>query len=231
MKKGTIYEGADVVMAVEPLALAVQSKGEKFMNQFLKIVISFGAAVVFFSGCVSPRTVVDPTYGKVKYEDLSRSSDPFKWKLTVEFQRNGQHFPKVDTTLRDHAERVLRASGLIVPTPDPTPGEIKVVLNNIADLDSARAKGFGTGFTFGLVGTTVTDHYEMEITISANGKVIKKTGLKHALHTTIGNASIPEGLEVLPTSTAFGRVVEQMLLNALKELQQSGELSTLQPSV
>jgi len=54
--------------------------------------------------------------------------------------------------------------------------------------------------------------------------VITKDGIKHALHTKIGMDSIPEGVEVLPVQTAFERAVEQMLLNAIRDLQQSGEL-------
>jgi hypothetical protein len=140
------------------------------------------------------------------------------------------HQPKHDMALRHHVERVLRNSGLILPTPDSTAGEIKVVLNDTADVDAARAKGLATAFSFGIVGNTVTDYLEMDIAISANGKIIKKTGLQHACHSTVGDATIPEGLEVLSPSEAFGRAVEQMLLNGLKEFQESGELSTLQPS-
>jgi hypothetical protein len=57
-----------------------------------------------------------------------------------------------------------------------------------------------------------------------NGKVITKDEIKHALHTKIGMGSTPDGVEVLPIQTAFEHAVEQMLLNALRDLQQSGEL-------
>ena len=200
------------------------------MNHVWRLGVFLGIAAVFLSGCMVPRVVVDPTYGKAKYEDLVRKGDPFKWKVAVEMQWNGVHQPRHDMTLRHHVERVLRNSGLILPTPDSTAGEIKVVLNDTADVEAARAKGLATAFSFGIVGNTVTDYLEMDIAISANGKTIKKTGLKHACHSTVGDAKIPEDLEVLSPSESFGRAVEQMLLNGLKELQESGELSMLQPS-
>ena len=134
-------------------------------------------------------------------------------------------------TLRDSVERVVRASGLIVPTPDSASGEIHVVLNNSTDKAAAAAKGFGTGLTFGLVGSTVTDLYEMEVTMTANGKTFHKSGIRHALHSAVGNASLPEGLEPVPPATAFNRIVEQMLLNALKDFQESGGLMSLRMSL
>lgn len=115
----------------------------------------------------------------------------------------------------------------MVPSTEASTGEIKVVVNNVADLRVAAGKGFGTGLTFGLVGSTVTDFYEMQVTINANGKVLTRNDIKHALHSTIGNATPPLGLEPLSPEIGFGRVVEQMLLNALKDFQQSGELSSL----
>lgn len=185
------------------------------------------AMLVMLSGCMTARAVVDPTYGNTKYDDISKPSVPQEWLLLVEFQRNGQHYPKGDSTLRDIVERVLRATGVVIPTADSASGEITVVVNNFGDQGAAFAKGFATGFTFGLVGTTVTDYYEMSVEIHTNGKVIKKDGIKHALHTKIGMGSTPDGLEVLPIQTAFERVVEQMLLNAISEFQRDGELSSI----
>jgi len=179
------------------------------------------------SGCISPKSVIDPTYPKVAYEDLKRNAEPPRLKLSVEFQRNGSPHPKADPFLRDNAERVLRASGIVTPTSEPGDGEIHIVMNNIADMGSAAAKGFGTGLTFGLVGSTVTDAYEMSVTITIGNRSISRTSIKHAIHTAVGNASLPEGLETLPPSIAASRVLEQMLLRALQDMQKAGELAWL----
>jgi hypothetical protein len=200
------------------------------MLRFAKFVVASLATVLSTAGCISVKSAVDPAYGKTKYEDIARPAEPFKWKVSVQFQVDGKPAQKADSTLRDSVERVLRASGLIVPTPDSVSGEIHVVLNNITDKAAAAAKGFGTGLTFGLVGSTVTDLYEMEVTITANGKTFHKSGIRHALHSAVGNASLPEGLEPVPPATAFNRIVEQMLLNALKDFQESGGLMSLRVS-
>jgi hypothetical protein len=179
------------------------------------------------AGCISPQSFVDPSAPRISYEDLPKRAEPLKLKLSVEFQRNGEPFPRADSTLRDNTERVLRATGLIIPTDEGAGGEIRVVLNNVGDRGAAAAKGFGTGLTFGLVGTTVMDAYEMKVTITANGKTASRTDIKHALYTAIGNTTLPPGIEPVPPIVAFGRVLEQMLLRALQDMQKAGELTYL----
>jgi len=192
--------------------------------KILKSTILLLVLFAILSGCMAPKTIVDPTYGTTKYDDISRPTAPKKFMVLAEFQRNGQHYPKVDSTLKDIVERVLRASGVVSPATDSAFGEMDVVVNNFGDRGNAAAKGFATGLTFGLVGNTVTDYYEMRVAIHTNGKIVTKDGIKHALHTKIGMGSTPPGLEALPIQTAFERAVEQMLLNAIKEFQQSGVL-------
>jgi len=198
--------------------------------KFRPLVAVFVAAFAL-TGCISSKSFVDPSFPKVAYEEVKKRTEPLKLKLAVEFQRNGQPFPRADTTLRDNAERVLRGSGVVTPVAAQEEGEMKLIVNNIADLGAAGAKGFGTGLTFGLVGTTVTDAYEMSLTITVKGKTVTRTAIKHAIHTGIGNTTIPEGQEVVPLDVAFGRVVEQMLLRSLKDIQQSGELAWLRGQV
>jgi hypothetical protein len=176
-------------------------------------------------GCISPRSFVDPSVPKVSYEDLTKRTEPLRLKLFVEFQRNGQPHPRADSTLRDNTERVLRGTGLIIPSSDQAVGDIRVVVNDIGDMGSAFAKGFGTGLTFGLIGSTVMDAYEMTVTITANGKTVSRTAIKHALYTAVGNTTLPPGVEAVPANVAFGRVVEQMLLRALQDMQKAGELT------
>jgi hypothetical protein len=181
---------------------------------------------IIISGCISPRSYLDPSTPKVSYEDVKRRNEPLKLKLSTEFQRNGEHYEKADLTLKDNSERILRGTGVIIPSAEAIDGEIIIVCNNIADLGTAAGKGFGTGLTFGAVGSTVTDAYEMSLTIKLNdGKVYNRKEIKHALHTAIGNTSVPDGVETVPLNVGFSKVLEQMLLRVLKEMQEGGEIS------
>ncbi len=177
------------------------------------------------TACVSPKSFVDPSYPKVAYDEIKRPQQPLKIALTSQFQRNGAPLPAADSTLKDNSERVIRASGLMVPVSEGADGTVHIVVNNIADTGAAAAKGLGTGLTFGLVGTTVTDAYEMTVTINIGGKSFTRSAVRHAFHTAVGNTSTPAGLEVVPPGVAFQRVFEQMLLRVLKEYQVSPEYS------
>jgi hypothetical protein len=131
--------------------------------------------------------------------------------------------------VRNHVERVLRASGVIEPTSEGANYTLKVVVNNLADLSDAAAKGFGTGLTFGAVGTLVTDYYEVTITYTDSSGKEQSKKYKHALHTTIGNKKAPfDNVEPTTPADAFGTIVEQVLLNFVKDMQAQG-LLTLKP--
>lgn len=193
-------------------------------NRFVVAAVLSCAALV---GCSTPKSFVDPSVPKVSYDDIKKRAEPLKLKLLAEFQRNGEHLTKVDSTLRDSTERVLRGTGVIVATNDQPIGEIRVVCNNIADMASARAKGFGTGLTFGLAGSTITDAYELTISITVNGKTVTRSAIKDSIFTIIGRGNVPEGVESLPPNVAFERVLEQMILRSLQDMQKTGELSQL----
>jgi hypothetical protein len=179
---------------------------------------------VALTACMSTKSFLDPSFPKISYEELKKPLQPKKLRVTAEFQRNGEHLERVDQSISDSTERILRASGLAIPGAD---GTIHVVLNNIADIGGAVGKGLGTGLTFGLAGSLVTDTYEMQVTINVGGKTFTRTAVKHALHSAIGRAETPEGIETMPLQTAFDRLFEQMLLRVLKEYQSSPEFSSL----
>jgi hypothetical protein len=182
------------------------------------------ASAVALGGCISVKSYVDPTYAKASYEDLNKSAQVQALKVNVEFSRNGERLPKADNELRGHVERVLRGSGLITPSDSAANGEITITVDNVGDIGKSVAKGFGTGLTFGLAGSTVQDGYVMTVTLSSNGKTTTKADYKHVLITTVGNKKGPEGLTPTTPGAAFGTIVEQMLLNSLSDFQKDGLL-------
>ncbi len=191
-------------------------------------ILFIAITLLLLGGCASPKSFLDPSIQKISYGDIQRRSEPLKLKLLVEFQVNGEHEPVVDSTLKDNAERVLRSTGVIVPIDDQSDGEIKVIVNNFVDKAKAFAKGAGSGATFGIVGTTVLDAYEMTVSITTNGKTVTQTEIKHGIYSIIGSGTPPDGIASIPPNVAFARVVEQMLLNALQEMQSAGELTQIQ---
>ena len=203
------------------------------MNLGPRVILASVIVSSALMGCASPRSFLGASLPKMKYEDVKKRETPLRLQLVVEFQRNGNPFPKGDVPLRGYAAKILSDTGVITPidavsaVDDQGEGAVRIVLNNIADSGTIAAEASRSGFPLWMVGKTITDAYTMSIAITIKGKTIRQTGIKHAFHTTLGNMEIPQGIEVFPSNQAFGRMLEQMILRGLQDMQTSGELSWL----
>lgn len=186
--------------------------------------------VVFLSGCISAKTYVDPSFSNSSYEDIKPVEEKYQSDILIEFQGNGEHFSRGDAELRGLVERTLRATGIVLPGDPSSKYSIKVVANNIADAGKAFAKGFGTGLTFGAAGSLVTDYYEASIKFVDEDGTKHAGTYKHALHKTIGNKTAPfENVEPTTPADGFGTVVEETILNFIKEMQEQDILTFYLP--
>ena len=181
-------------------------------------------AMLALSGCISPRSYVDPSFPQATYDSVVRRREPLKLILDVTFQRSGTPFPRAQPTMEALVERTLRGSGVAIPTKDGRDGHMIVVINNFGDLGTAAAKGFGTGLTLGLVGSTITDFYEMSVELTVAGRTEKVAGVKGAIQSAIGNVRTPAGVELTTPDLAARWIVEAMLLSTLRDLQKSGSV-------
>lgn len=109
-------------------------------------------APLLVQGCISAKTYVDPSYGKARYTDIKPVATKYGLDLKVQFQRNGENLDKVNGEVQKAAERAVRATGVFDLDSAEKPNTLSVTINNVADMSSAVAKGFGTGLTFGLGG-------------------------------------------------------------------------------
>lgn len=100
---------------------------------------------------------------------------------------------------------------------------MSVTVNYLVEKD-ATAKGFATGLSFGLARTMVTDRYELHASYQVDDRAPLHKTYRHAMHSTIGNAKGPEGLQPQDTQSAFKKVFEQLFLNLLTELSVEGAL-------
>ena len=196
------------------------------MNIGRHIVLGFVIASFVLTGCASPkRSFLGASFPKVAYKDIEQRNKPLRLKLIVEFQRNGEHFPQGDVPLKDYAVAILRDSGVVMPVDDDkAEGQIRIVLNNVADSGTVAAEASRTGYPLWMIGKTITDAYELSMFITLPEKTISRTGIKQAVHTAIGNMSIPDDIQTFPQHQAFPHVLEQMLLRSLQVMQESGEL-------
>lgn len=183
--------------------------------------------LLLITGCISPKTYIDPSFADATYDDVLPVTKKYKTQVLVEFQRNGELFSRANKEVRGHVERTLRATGVVEITDEDPDASIKVVVNNIADLSDAALKGFGTGLTFGASGSLVSDYYEITIEFD-DGKGTQLTErYKHALHTTIGNKKAPfDNVQPTTPADAFASVIEETILNFIKDTQSKGLLSS-----
>ena len=193
---------------------------------WLRKAVQFFVALMMLStlsGCLLiQKRYIDLTYENTNYKEIAQRAEPHKWRLAVEFQHNGSHIPDVDPFLMEQVERVISSSGIAVSSTEKEAPELKVVVNNIADIGSAVVKGYFSILTLGLFGFTATDHYEMQIVLSKGNVVITKTGYKHTLYTSTGFI-VSEPSNAVPASDGFSKIVEQMLLAALKDLEKDSQ--------
>ena len=198
------------------------------MNFGLSPTLVACIALVALAGCGAPppvKSFLGASYPKVTYKEIQPRSAPLRLHLVVEFQRNGESFPKGDVPLKDYANRILVNSRVITPVEEGGEGEIRIVLNNIADPETVAVETAHSGLPLWMLGKTITDTYEMSVFVTTRGISASRTGIKHAVHTAIGNMAVPEAVETFHHKQAFARVLEQMLLQALKDMQRSGELN------
>jgi hypothetical protein len=179
------------------------------------------AATLVLSACISPKSYVDPALGNVVVTSLPKPSKPAPVQLLVEFQTKGSPNARATETVRPKVLEQVNQSGLFSQasyqpvTPSRT---LSMVFNNMPLTDNVGAKGFGVGLTFGLVGTMVTDGYVCNITLSEPGKQPITKEVKHALHTTVGNADGVKGVSPMAPVDAFNLVLQQLVAAGLKQI-------------
>lgn len=177
------------------------------------------------TACLSMNTYPDPQFRNATYESVGKFNAVTPVRLEVVFQRNGKDYPRAVKQVRPLIEKTLQTSGAFSLSTDASAPVLRVTFNNVADMGEAAKKGFVTGLTFGGKGSAVTDYYEAKIEFGSGDAAVTKH-YKHALHTTIGNADAPiQGVTAVAPAAAFGVVVDDIMLNFIKDLKDDGKIS------
>jgi hypothetical protein len=154
------------------------------------------AALLSMGGCLSIKSYVDPTLGDVKAEQRAAATEKRPVQLIFAFETNGaansvatKEFSKEVTDLVTKTGRFSQVS----TTPVDGAAILAITVNNVPEKDAA-GKGFGTGLTLGLAGTKVSDFYIATAKYSRGAGAPVTKEARHALHSTIGASSAPDGL-------------------------------------
>jgi hypothetical protein len=186
-------------------------------------------AALMTAGCVAPKSYLDPQFRGVKYQDIRAPLEPIPVQLTVVGELNGKVHQRASKSWRAYVEKVLASSRVFVVDNASTNASVAIRINNVADIRNAAGKGFMTGFTFGAVGTAVTDGYIMTAQYTRKGGDVFESTHRHAIHSFLGNAKPPAGISLMPLADAPPLVAEDMVLHFLKELERCGAFDREHP--
>lgn len=162
--------------------------------------LCFGLAFVVLGGpSAMAASYVDPALKDVPAEARATVTSPQPVQILFQFQTDGAPNERATKLLKKQVIDTVVASGLfsdVSEAPVANGAVISVTLNNVVkDLKDATAQGFVTGLTFGLKGSLITDHYICTVEF-VSGPDAAKIGrsVNHAIHTTMGIKSPPEGM-------------------------------------
>jgi hypothetical protein len=189
------------------------------LRRYVPALTAF-CAMALLSGCAS--FYLDPATKDVPVADMHHAAAPQPVRLNFEFQTRGAPNSRATEFLTPAVREQLQASGLFSSLDGgPSAAILEIKINNIPlNDDSPAAKGFVTGFTFGLVGTQVSDGYECKLSYLPPGlaaPVVKMA--RHAIHATLGNASPPPGtIKASDANAAVKQMAHAVVSNALRDL-------------
>lgn len=170
-------------------------------------------------GCVTPAAYIENGHDKADYRELQPRNPPTQVQVVAEFRVNGQPQHEHDATVFNEVVRVLQQTRVLQPVSGDPGLTLKVICDDITDLDAATSQGWTSGLTEGLIGHVTRDDYHFHYSlVGSNGT--PQTGLyQHAMLTVSGRAAPPSYGQAHSISEAFTLIVKQSVLEYLHDFQ------------
>lgn len=204
----------------EGLMASVFARGMR--SWVLRAAAALAAGAMAF-GTAAAATYVDTGLPDLKPEERVVVVHPKPVQLLFQFKTKGAANGRATKWLKDQVVQVVQASGLfseVTEGPASDGALVNVTIDNVPLTSDAFAKGFATGLTFGLAGTSVSDGYicTVEYLSGSDAQKITKTA-HHAIHTTVGLKSAPPNGEKAPSvKAAVETMTRQIVSHALNDL-------------
>lgn len=188
--------------------------------RFARILVAV-AAVGVFSGCASH--YLDASTKEVAAAQYKKPAQAKPVQLLFEFQSKGVINTRATDYLKVQVGEQVKASGLFSVVDDkavPGGALLSITLNNVPLTDDAFSKGFMTGLTFGLAGSTVSDGYVCTVKYLNGGPAEPITKVaRHAIHTTMGATATPEkATKAENIEAAVRTMTREIVSNTLNDL-------------
>lgn len=195
------------------------------LKQVLKslFVVATSAATLGLGGCAA--MYVDGNQPETKTSEFRKPAQPPAVQLAFEFQTKGAPNARATEFLKAKVKSQVQESGLFSGVSDGPVGNsglLTITVNNVPLTDDAASKGFVTGLTFGLAGTTVADGYDATLSYSppaAAGSAATRVQAKHIIHTSLGTGSPPaKAIKTSGADEAVTLMLRQLLSKLLIDL-------------
>lgn len=168
---------------------------------------------------------VDGTTKLIDPSQFKKPDSPHPVQVLFEFQTKGVANANATGFVSTKVMELIKDSGLfsqVAQAPVDGGALLSVTINNVPITDDAFAKGFATGFTFGLVGSTVTDGYVCTARYSSgtvSTPIVKQA--RHSIHTTLGSAGAPaNATRAADPKEAVYTMTGGIISNVLNDLSQ-----------
>lgn len=198
------------------------------LKRSLGRLVTLTCLMVFLGGCAT--FYVDSALSDAKVDSQNHPSAPHPTQLIFNFQSKGVNNTKATEFLQEHVKQAIDDSHLFseISTTPPSGGSLlSITIDNVpvTSESDAAAKGFATGFTFGLVGSTVSDGYNCTIEYFPGGSDAKvEARAQHMIHTTIGAKGAPKtGIKAKNADEAVITMTKQIITSALDNLSKNHE--------
>jgi hypothetical protein len=190
------------------------------IRRYLFAALLMGAMAAL-SGCAT--MYVDNGLKDVPTTAYRHPASPQPVQMFFSFQSKGVPNTRATEILMKTSSDVVADSGLFIatsPNPVPSGALLSITVNNVPVTDDAFTKGFVTGLTMGLAGSTVTDGYVCTVVYQGMpGGVQLTKSVRHMIHTTIGAKGAPaDSTKASSVRAAITTVVHQCVGNALLSL-------------
>jgi len=173
------------------------------------------------AGCAS--FYVDNGLRSADQVQYSKPAAPKPVQLFFSFQTKGSPNAQATQRLKDQVTELVVQSGLfseVKEVASPDAGMLQITLNNVPLTDNAAAKGFMTGLTLGLAGSTVGDGYVCDLQYKrTDSSTPITTKVNHAIYTSLGATAGPEAATKMNgIEEAVRTMVRQSVKSLLKKL-------------
>jgi hypothetical protein len=179
-------------------------------------------AAAALGGCVSG-VYVDTTLKDVPAAERVAVANPQPVQLFYEFQTKGARNAHATDLTKDMVMKAIKDSALfstVTAEPAANGAMLNISINNVALTDDVFAKGFITGFTFGLVGSTVGDGYVCTVDYVSGPNAEKLQAVtRDAIYASFGTGQQPKSTQkVKGFQEAIEMMTHKIVGNALNDL-------------